>query len=104
METIPGTLQIPNAYSLKFGQQVERFRWLADGLKRRIESIDLLALENFLFGPLRWPGQREKALVSLALIGDADAGNLIAEFDPGDDEVLEIFHAICADYWAKGSL
>ena len=102
MASFPSVSASPSA--LNFMQQTERFKWFASGIERRTRPYDLFDLENRLHGPLRWPGQREKALVSLALRGDVEAGELIASFDPGDDEILQMFHAICADAWARGAV
>ena len=97
MSTMPGFFA--DRATLELLRQRERFSWFARQLESRITS-DVEMLRNHLNGSQSRPGQREKALVALALLGTVDAGESIAEFDPGDDDSLSVFHAIAADVWA----
>lgn len=86
--------------TLELLRQRERFSWFSRQLKARVRPNALSSVREHLFGQPQRPGQREKALVALALMGTDEAGELIAAFDPGDDEALSIFHAIAANVWA----
>ncbi len=100
MTTIPSFTMDPRA--LKMMQQRERFRWFARSLEDRLETFSFEEMLGLLEDPSpRWPAQREKALVLLALEGSAEAGEAIALFDPGCSEETQIFHAVCADEWAR---
>ena len=97
MYTMPGP--IANVRNLEFARQRERFSWFAKQLQTRA-IVDVDVLREHLIGSQSRPGQREKALVALALLGSVEAGELIAGFDTGDDEELMTFHSIAATVWA----
>lgn len=97
MYTMPGP--IANVGNLELVRQRERFSWFAKQLQTRaFAGVDVL--RDHLLGSQSRPGQREKALVALALLGTMEAGDLIAGFDTGDDEELTAFHSIAATVWA----
>ena len=100
MATFPSIMSIDPS-TLKFMQERERFTWFARGMAGRVGDFDINAIKDSLYGAQNWPAQREKALVALALLGTEEAGDIIADFDPGDDGHLEVFHAICADEWSR---
>ncbi len=96
MYTMPG----PNVKNLELIRQRERFSWFAKQLQSRSVAADVEVLREHLFGFQSRPGQREKALVALALLGSVEAGDVIAGFDTGEDEELMTFHSIAATTWA----
>ncbi len=65
--------------------QRERFDWLAGRLERWDGYYELAELEEFLHGEGRLPGQREKALVLLALSDQKRAGRILETFDPSGE-------------------
>lgn len=98
MYTMPSP--IANVRNLDLMRQRERFSWFAKHLQARVFA-DVGVLREHLFGSQSRPGQREKALVALALLGSVEAGELIAGFDTGDDDELTAFHSIAATVWAS---
>ena len=98
MYTMPGP--IANVRNLEVIRQRERFSWFAKQLQSRTIATDVDILREHLVGLQSRPGQREKALVALALLGSVEAGEVIAGFDTGDDEELMTFHSIAATVWA----
>ena len=100
MSTIPTFNMDPRA--LEMMQQRERFNWFAQSLEDRVESYSFDEVLGLLHDPRpSWPAQREKALVLLALKGTVEAAEAIAEYDPGSEEKAQVFHAVCADEWAR---
>lgn len=100
MSTIP-TFNI-DSRALQMMQQRERFNWFARSLEDRMQTYSLNQLLDLLHDSRpSWPAQREKVLVLLALKGTVEAAEVIAEYDPGCDENAQVFHAVCADEWAR---
>ncbi|MFB6350183.1 MAG: hypothetical protein ABEN55_06950 [Bradymonadaceae bacterium] len=67
-------------------RQHERFNWFVDRLDRWVGYYDLGELRDFLHGETQWPGQREKALVLLALDETDEALEVLLEFDVEDED------------------
>ena len=66
-------------------RQHERFNWFVDRLERWVGYYELSELRDFLLGNTQLPGQREKALVLLALTATDEALEILLDFDVEDE-------------------
>ena len=80
-------------------RQHQRFNWFADKLERWVGYYDVEELAEFLDGDNDWPGQREKAVVLLALTGTDEATAALRSFDAaGESESLRMLREIALDH------
>lgn len=61
----------------------ERFKWFARSLSGSVGKYDLDFLRACIEEPARYPGQREKAVVLLALDDRPAAGTVLGDVDAG---------------------
>lgn len=79
-------------------RQRERFKWFAERLEGRVDRHGVSELAGKLVGPVDWPGQREKALVLLALKGSLPALRTLEGLDLTDaSESFRILYELCLD-------
>lgn len=82
-------------------QQRQRFNWFAQKLERWVGYYDVDELLDFLHGNSEWPGQREKAIVLLALNGSGRALQTLRSLDlTGEDEAFRMLHEVALDFAA----
>ncbi len=83
-------------YVLETAREFERLKWLAEDLEpHALLSADAYA--RFLTGPLRWPGQRERAIAALAIHPDPRARVTLRAWPAPDELAMLKRVALAAD-------
>jgi hypothetical protein len=70
----------------EWNRQFQRFRWFQGRMSRWIGYYDVDELADFAAHPPDWPGQREKAIVLLALTGTDAAIDVLESLDVSEDD------------------
>jgi len=80
-------------------RQRQRFQWFAERLERWVGYYEVSELRRFVSGSAAWPGQREKALVLLAMTESEEAIRALRSIDlEGEEPAFEILYEIALEH------
>lgn len=80
-------------------RQRQRFEWFSERMSRWVGYYEVEELERFVAGSAAWPGQREKALVLLAMTDSETALETLRSLDlEDDDESFRMLYEIAVEY------
>jgi hypothetical protein len=80
-------------------RQRQRFEWFAERMSRWVGYYEVAELERFVSGSAAWPGQREKALVLLAMTDSEKARETLQRLDlDAEDDSFRALHEIAVQY------